>query len=103
MEHVDDPGELVLGPDRDVHGDALRRELILDLAERAEEVGALAVEHVHDEDAREAELLGELLHPGGADLEAHHPGDDDERALDDAQRAARLALERRIAGAVERG
>ena len=101
MEHVDDPLELVLRPDRDVHGDALRRELILDLAERPEEVGSLAVEHVDDEHAREAELLGELLDPRGADLEAHHAGDDDERALDDAERAARLTLERRVAGAVD--
>ena len=50
---------------------------------------------------REAELLRELLHPRRPDLEAHHARDDDERALDDAQRAARLALERRVAGAVD--
>ena len=83
MEHVDDPFELVLGADRDVHGDALRRELLLDLAERAEEVGALAVEHVDDEHAREPELLGELLDARRPDLEAHHARDDDERTFDD--------------------
>ena len=101
MEDVDDPLELVLRADRDVHGDALRRELVLDLAERPEEVGSLAVEHVDHEQPREAELLGELLDPRGTDLEAHHSGDDDERALDDAERAARLTLEGGVAGAVD--
>ena len=101
VEHVDDALELVLRADRDVHGDASRRELLLDLTERAEEVGPLTVEHVHDEEAREAEVLRELLHARGPDLEAHHAGDDDERALDDAERAARLTLERRVARAVD--
>ena len=59
VQHVDDPRQLVLGADRDVHGDALRRELVAQRLERAEEVGALAVEHVHEDDAREAELVGE--------------------------------------------
>ncbi len=35
------------------------------------------------------------------DLETHHRVDDDERALDDAQRTARLALEARVARDVE--
>ena len=93
------PGELVLGADRQVDGDAARRELLLDLRERAVEVGALAVEHVDEEDAREAEVVGEVLDPRGADLEPHHGVDDDERALDDAQRAPGLALEARVARA----
>ena len=37
----------------------------------------------------------------GADLHAHHRGDDDERTLDDAQRAPPLALEGRVARAVD--
>ena len=101
VEDVDDALELVLRADRDVDGDALRGELLLDLPERAEEVGSLAVEHVDDEHAREPELLRELLDARGPDLEAHDAGDDDERALDDAERAARLALEGRIAGTVD--
>ena len=101
MEHVDDALELVLRADRDVHGDAPRGELLLDLAERAEEVGPLPVEHVHDEDARKAEVLGELLHTRCPDLEAHHAGDDDERSLHDTERAARHALERRVARAID--
>ena len=101
VQHVDDPGELVLRPDRDVDRDALRGELVLDLAERPEEVGALPVEHVDHQDAREAELLGKPLHPRRADLEAHHPRDDDERALDHAEGTTCLTLERRVAGTVE--
>ena len=70
-------------------------------AERAEEVGALAVEHVHEEDAREPELVGALPDAARPDLDAHHAADDEERALDDAQRAARLALEARVARHVD--
>ncbi len=101
VEDVDDSGQLVLRADRDVHGDALRGELVLDLAQRAEEVGALTVEHVHDEHAREAQLLGELLHAGRPHLEPHHAGDDDQCSLDDAERAARLTLEGRVTGTVD--
>ena len=70
-------------------------------AERPEEVGALAVEHVHVDDARETELVGALPDAAGADLDAHDAADDDERPLDDPQRAADLALEPRVAGHVE--
>ena len=72
MEHVDDAGELMLGADRQVHRDAARGELLLDLAERAEEVGALAVEHVDEQHPREAELVRHVLHPRRSDLEPHH-------------------------------
>ena len=90
VEDVDDAGQLVLGADRQVDGDAARRELLLHLAERAEEVGALAVEHVDEEDARDPELVGALPDPRGADLDAHDAAEDEERALDDAsaQRAS---------------
>ena len=70
-------------------------------AERAEEVGALAVEHVDEEDARDPELLGPLPDARRADLDPHHAAEDDERALDDAQRAAGLALEARVARDVD--
>ncbi len=101
VQHVDHPGQLVLGADRDVHGDALRRELVPKRFERAEEVGALAVEHVHEDDAREAELVGELPRARRTHLDAHDRGDGHERALDDTRGAAQLALERRIAGNVD--
>ena len=101
VEDVDDPGQLVLGADRQVDGDASLRELLLHLLERAEEVGALAVEHVDEEEARDPELLGPLPEPRGADLDAHHAAEDEERALDHAQGAARLALEARVAGNID--
>ena len=101
MEHVDDAPQLVLGPDREMDGDTPRRELLLDLRERPVEVGALAVEHVDEEDARQAEVVGEMLHAGRADLETHHGVDDDERPFDHAQRTPRLALEARVAGNVD--
>ena len=101
VEHVDDPRQLVLGADRQVDGDAARRELLLELAEGAEEVRALAVEHVHEEEARDAELLGALPHPPGPDLDSHDAAEDDQGTFHDAQRAARLALEARIARNVD--
>jgi len=51
VQQVDDPGQLVFGTDRDVHGDALVGELLAQRLEDAEEVGALSVEHVHEHDA----------------------------------------------------
>ena len=93
VEDVDDPGQLVLGADREVHRDALRREPVPKRLERPEEVGALAVEHVHEDDAREPELVGEPPGARRSDLDAHHGGDRHERPLDDAGGAAQLALE----------
>ena len=95
------PGQLVLGADRQLHGDAARRELLLHLTECAEEVGALAVEHVDEEDARDPELVGALPDPRRPDLDAHDAAEDEERPLDHPQRAARLALEARVAGHVD--
>ena len=63
MQEVDDAGQLVLDADRQADGDAARRELLLELPERAVEVGALTVEHVHEDDAREAACLRALPHP----------------------------------------
>ena len=67
----------------------------------AEVVGALAVEHVHEDHACEPELVGEPPGPRRPDLHAHDRGDRDERALDDPRRATELALERGIAGDVD--
>ena len=60
VQEVHDPGHLVLGADRQVDRHTLRAELRTQRLEGAEEVGALAVEHVHVEDACEAELVGAL-------------------------------------------
>src|SRR5207237_1737305 len=97
----DDAPELVLSPDPQVDGDAVLRELALELVERAREVGALAVEHVHEEDARELELVGTAPQAARLHLDAHHAADDDEGALDDAERRDRVALEAGVAGRVD--
>src|SRR3712207_7291428 len=49
----------------DLGGHHVLAEGALERLERAEEVGALAVEHVHEEKAREPELLGALPQPVG--------------------------------------
>ena len=90
----------MLGADREVDGDAARRQLLLHLPERAEEVGALAVEHVDEEDAGDPELLGPLPDPRRPTSTPMTPLRTTS-ALDDAQRAAGLALEARIAGDVD--
>jgi hypothetical protein len=56
---------------------------VCELLQRAVEVGALAVEHVHEDDARELELVGARPDARRLHLDAHHRADDDERALDD--------------------
>ncbi len=101
VQHVDDPRELVLRPDRQVHGDALLRELLPDRREGAEEVGALPVEHVHEQHARKPEVGGTRPLAAGADLGAHHAGEDEERTFDDPQRRDRVSLEAGIAGRVD--
>ena len=101
VQHVDDPRQLVLRADRDVHGDALRRQLVAERLESAEEVGALAVEHVDEDHSRESELVSEPPRPRRAYLDAHDRGHRHERSLDDARGAAELALESRVAGYVD--
>ena len=65
-----------------VDSHAALRQLGLQLAERAEEVGALPVEHVHEHEAGEAELVGELPRTSGAHLDAHDAAHAEERSLD---------------------
>ena len=60
VDEVDHAADLVLGADRDLRGDDVRAEGGLEALERAEEVGPLAVEHVHEDHPREVELLGPL-------------------------------------------
>ena len=85
VDQVDDPGQLVLAADRQVDGDAAVGELRAERLENPEEVGTLAIEHVHDDDAREIEIGGAVPHAARAHLDPHHAADDDERALDDAE------------------
>ena len=101
VQQVDDALELVLHADRDVHGDALVRELLAQRVEHAEEVGPLAVEHVHEDDAREVGLFGARPVARRLHLDAHHRADDEERSLDDAERRDGVTLEAGVTGRVD--
>ena len=57
---VDDAGEVFLLADRQLDGDDVLAELLLQRVERARERGALAVHLVDDDEPRQLELLGEL-------------------------------------------
>ena len=87
--------------DRDLGRDDVRPERGLQRLERAEEVGTLAVEHVHVQHPCDVELGGPLPQPPGADLRAHHRVDHEHRRLADPQRAERVGDEARLARRVE--
>ena len=101
VDQVDHAAQLVLGADRDLGGHHVLPEGVLQRVERAEEVGALAVEHVHEEHARQPELLGALPEPVGGDLHAHHAVDHEHGAVRRAQRRQRVGHEARVAGGVD--
>ena len=101
VQQVDDARQLVLRADRQLDRHTALRQLLLDGGEHAEEVGALTVEHVHEDDAGEAELLGAVPHPRRVHLHAHHARDDDDRAFDDAKRRDRVRLEAGVARRVD--
>ena len=101
VQQVDDARELVLGADRQLDRDAAIGELRARSVEHAEEVGALAVEHVHEDDARQLVLLRARPDLRRVDLDAHHAAQHDERALDDAERRERVGLEAGVARAVD--
>ena len=69
--------------------------------QRAEEVGALAVEPVDDDGARQVELGGELPDLLGLHLHAGHRVDDDHRRLDHPQAGPRVRDEVAVAGGVD--
>jgi hypothetical protein len=91
----------VLGADRQLDRDAAVGELLARGLEHAVEVGALAVEHVDEDDPRKLVLLGALPDARGVDLDAHDAAHDHEDSLDDAQRRVRVGLEAGVAGRVD--
>ena len=101
VDQVDQPPELVLGADRDLGGHHVGPERRLQRLQRPEEVGPLAVEHVHEHQAREVELLGALPQARGAHLHAHDRVDHEHGGLAHAQGAERVGHERRVAGRVD--
>jgi hypothetical protein len=101
VDEVDQPADLVLAADRDLGRHHVRPERRLQRLERAEEVGPLAVEHVHVHQPGDAELLRALPQPAGGDLDAHHAVDHEDRRLADAQRPERVGDEAGLAGRVD--
>ena len=101
VQQVDDPGQLVLRPDGDVHRHALVRQLRAERLEHAEEIGTLPVEHVHDLDAGEPRLVRTLPVTRGLHLDSHHGAHREHSAFDHAQRRDRVALETRVARRVD--
>ena len=93
VEQVDDAPHLVLCADRQLNRDAPIGQLFAECAEDPEEVGALAVEHVDEDQSRELELVRAVPHTRRVHLHSHHARDDDQRALDDTQRCDRVRLE----------
>jgi hypothetical protein len=91
----------VLGADRDLGRHDVWPEGRLERVQRAEEVGPLAVEHVHVDQARDAELLRALPEALGADLDAEHAVDDEHGGFAHPQRAERVGDERRLARGVD--
>jgi hypothetical protein len=101
VDEVDDATDLVLRADRDLGGHGVRAEGLLELVEAAEEVGSLAVEHVHEDEAGQPELRGALPEALGADLDAHHAVDDENRALAYPQGGHGVGQEAGLAGRVD--
>jgi len=91
----------VLGSDRDLGRDDVGAESVLERLERAEEVGALAVEHVDEHEPRQALVVGAVPQPLGVDLDAHDAVDDDDGGVHHAQGAERVGDEARLARRVD--
>ena len=101
VDQVDDPADLVLRADRDLGRDHVLAERRLQALQAAEEVGALAVEHVHEHEPSEALLVGTAPEAIGLHLDPHHRVDDEHRRVDDPQRGERVGDEARLAGRVD--
>ena len=95
VKEVDDARQLVLDADRQANGNAACRELLVELTERAVEVGALTVEHIHEDDAREAARIRALPDPSRPDLHAHDGAHEHERSVGHGQACDRVALKAR--------
>jgi hypothetical protein len=95
VDEVDQARDLLLGADRDLGGDDVRAEGILELAQHPEEVRALAVEHVDVEEPGHPELLRTRPQPPGPDLHPEHAVDHEDR--DSQTRSARARRRRRTA------
>src|SRR3989449_2952514 len=100
-DQVDDTLEAVLSPDRQLNGYGIRAETLADHADGAEEVRPRAVHLVDVEDARDA--IAVRLPPDGLRLRLYalHRAQDDDRAVQDAQRSFHLHGKVDVAGRID--
>ena len=101
VQEVGDPAELVLGADRQLEGRDLVPERRDELGERGLEVGALAVELVHEDRPGQPLLDRELPGVLGLDLDAVDRRDHDDHGVGRADRRAQVADEVGVARRVE--
>ena len=101
VHEVDDPGELGLGADRQLHGHRVSAEAVDHRLDRALEVGADAVHLVDEGDARHAVLVGLAPDGLGLGLDAGDRVEHGHGAVEDAQRALDLDREVDVAGRVD--
>ncbi len=100
-QQVDHALERALRADGQLEGNALLAEHRLELAQRLEEVGVLAVHAVDEDQAGEVALVGEGPGVLGADLDAGGGADDDEGGVGGAQARLHLPHEVGVAGRVD--
>ena len=101
VDHVDLALELVFGADRDEDADGVGAELLPHLVEDVVEIGAGAVHLVDEHDARHL-VFGGLAPDGfGLRLDAGDAAEDDDRAIEHAQRALDFGREVHVAGGVD--
>ena len=101
LDEVDDALELVLLPDRDLDGDGVRAEAVLDRLDAAPEVGAGAIELVDEAEARHAVAIGLAPDGLGLRLDTGHAVEDDDRAVEHAQAPLDLDREVHVPGRID--
>ena len=100
-DQVDDARVLGLGADRQLDDSHLGVEALLDRGQRAEEVGTGAVHLVDEAHARHVVLVGLTPHGFGLRLNAGHPVEDGDGAVEHPQRTLHLDGEVHVARRID--
>ena len=100
-EQIDDAVELRPLAHRDLHGNDLRRQQLLDLAVHLLEVGVLLVHQGHEEHPRDAALLAVVPHLLRPNLDSARRRHHDQGAVRRPDAGERLAREIEIPGGVD--
>ena len=98
---VEDAAEAGAGVERDGHGKDTGPEMFAGISEDLVEAGVFLVEHVDDEEARDAVVGGGFPDPVGADLDTMGGIGDDEGEISDAEGAEGFGDEVIVARAVD--